>query len=60
LATTAGTPVNTSAGNVRRDPPPAIAFIAPAPKAALIRRKKEKEEFVMGQLSSLSFVICGF
>src|SRR5262245_52937266 len=32
-----GTPVNTRAGNVRNDPPPATAFISPAPRAAATR-----------------------
>ena len=34
MATTGGTPVNTSAGRVKKLPPPATAFKAPATKAA--------------------------
>jgi hypothetical protein len=36
-----GTPVKTSAGKVRKDPPPATAFISPARRAAPIRSKSD-------------------
>src|SRR5437867_9732693 len=39
LATIEGTPLKTSAGNVRNEPPPATALITPAPRAAVVRRK---------------------
>src|SRR5438093_5653321 len=39
LATIEGTPLKTSAGNVRNEPPPATALITPAPRAAVIRKK---------------------
>src|SRR5881296_4177187 len=39
LATIEGTPVNTRAGNVRNEPPPATALITPAPRAAAIRKR---------------------
>ena len=32
-----GTPVKTSAGKTKKDPPPAMAFISPARNAATIR-----------------------
>jgi hypothetical protein len=34
-----GTPVNTRAGNVRNDPPPATEFMRPAPSAEPMRSK---------------------
>jgi hypothetical protein len=38
LATMEGTPMKTRAANVRKEPPPAIAFITPAPNAAITNR----------------------
>jgi hypothetical protein len=38
FAMTAGTPANTSEGNVRKLPPPAIELMAPAKKAARINK----------------------
>ena len=39
LATTPGTPVAPSAGKLTNDPPPAIAFIVPAPRPARNRNR---------------------
>src|SRR5262249_43197297 len=39
LATTEGTPINTSVGNVRNDPPPATEFTKPAQTPTAINKK---------------------
>jgi hypothetical protein len=44
FAATEGIPVNTSAGKVRKVPPPATAFIIPAKKPATIRRRISPSE----------------
>src|SRR5437879_5611973 len=41
FATMEGTPVNTSAGNVRNEPPPATALISPAPRTAATRKRQQ-------------------
>jgi hypothetical protein len=49
-----GTPVNTSAGKVMNDPPPATAFIAPARNAAAVRSMAEATGTVSTRAGALA------